>query len=275
MVTTSEVDDHVNASAVDAALASLEEWFRKTGRVTVAFSGGTDSSLLAWIAASVLGDRALVVTAVSPSLAEREARECAELSTEWGLNWRVVHTDEMERAAYRRNDPDRCRHCKSALMDSLAPISDGVIVLGVNLDDLLDHRPGQAAAAEAGARFPFVEVGLDKSMIRSVARRIGLRIWDKPAAACLASRIPHGTEVSVQLLSRVDRAEEVLHRLELGQLRVRSHGDIARIEVEPAHMDVVVRHRAAIENELCQLGFRFVTLDLAGFRSGSLNPAVT
>ena len=254
------------------AIASLRDWFEVVGDVTVAFSGGADSALLAKVATEICAERALVVTAVSPSLAGREEQDCAQLADEWNMNWQTVATSEMLDAAYRRNDVDRCGRCKTALMDALAPVQRGTVVLGVNTDDLNDHRPGQVVAADRGARFPFVELGIDKAMVRSMSRSLGLRTWDKPAAACLASRIPHGTPVSVSLLAKVERAEDALLRLGLGQLRVRDHGDIARIEVDPADMATVLAARAEVVEQLIAIGYRFVTLDLGGFRSGSLNP---
>lgn len=256
-------------------LGGLRSWFTAVGDVVVAFSGGADSALVAAVANDVLGVRSLAVTAVSPSLAGREADECRLLAAEWGLEWATVETDEMENAAYRINDSDRCFHCKSALMTALGPVIESrraTPVLGVNLDDLQDHRPGQRAALAAGARFPLVEVGLSKADVRAVSRHLGLRTWDKPAAACLASRIEHGRTVTVSLLSRVDRAEELLRAHGLGQLRVRHHGETARIEIEPHEFEILLTARDAVVEGLSKLGYRYVTLDLAGFRSGSMNP---
>ena len=167
---------------------------------------------------------------MSPSLAGVERDDCAALAAEWGLAWSAVETDEMARAAYRRNDADRCFHCKAELMDAVAPVAaaagGATVVLGVNVDDLDDHRPGQEAARQAGARFPLVDAGFTKAEVREASRRLGLRTWDKPAAACLASRVPHGTEVTVAVLSRVERAEAALRALGFdGDLRVRHHGD--------------------------------------------------
>ena len=257
------------------SMSVLEDGLRALGRVVVAFSGGADSAFLAAVAHRMLGHDAHAVTAVSPSLAGSEEAQCRALAHEWGLRWTPVDTHEMERAAYRVNDLDRCYHCKSELMDVLAPIAaaDGAtVVLGVNLDDLTDHRPGQRAAREGGAVFPLVDAGFTKADVRAQSRRLGLRTWDKPAAACLASRIPYGTAVSVSLLSQVDRAEAALRDLGFGELRVRHHGDIARIEIPVDRFPQVMAERAAIVGAVSRVGFRFVTLDLAGLRSGSLNP---
>jgi uncharacterized protein len=254
--------------ALDTILAGL-------GRVVVAFSGGADSAFLAHRATTVLGpDGAHAVTAVSPSLAGDEEADCRSLAAEWGLRWTPVATDEMARAAYRENDTDRCYHCKAELMDVVGPLAaaeGAIVVLGVNLDDLGDHRPGQKAAAERGARFPLVEAGFTKADVRAASRDLGLRTWDKPAAACLASRIPYGTEVTFTTLSQVDRAEAALRRLGFRQLRVRHYGDTARVELDVDDLAVAVLKRDEIVAALHRAGYRYVTLDLEGFRSGNLN----
>ena len=262
------------SNALSAKYVALQRSFLEMGHVVVAFSGGADSSLLAYVASSTEGVSATAVTAVSPSLAGAEFDDCSRLAESWSLEWVAVTTNEMEQAAYRRNDADRCFHCKSALMDALQPfVDDGAtVVLGVNVDDLDDHRPGQRAAAEAGARFPFVEVGLSKAEIRELSHAVGLETWDKPAAACLASRIPFGTEVTVEILSKVERAEQVLRDLGIRSCRVRHHGEVARIEVEQSDLQSVIDSREHVEQRLLALGFRYVTVDLGGFRSGSLNP---
>lgn len=255
-------------------LDRLERELQRLERVVVAFSGGADSSFLAAVAQRVLGHRAHAVTAVSPSLAGDEEADCRALAGELGLRWTPVATHEMERAAYRINDIDRCYHCKSELMDVLSPIATAehaTVVLGVNLDDLGEHRPGQRAAIEQGAAFPLVTAGFTKAMIRDASRRLGLRTWDKPAAACLASRIPYGTEVSVGLLSQVDRAEAALRRLGLSDLRVRHYGDTARLEVPLLAFDDVLAMRSQVVTAVRSCGYRYVTLDLEGFRSGNLN----
>lgn len=245
-------------------------------RVVVAFSGGADSTFLAAVATNVLGsENVLSVTAVSPSLASAELEHCGELAETLGLNWLTVHTTEMESAAYRRNDSDRCFHCKSALMDAVEPIASAhkaTVLLGVNTDDLGDHRPGQIAASERGARFPMVEVGIDKATVRVLSKELGIPTWDKPAMACLASRIPNGTAVSVSLLSRIERAEATIRDIGVtGNIRVRHFDGIACIEVDPGQFDAVDAAKDRVVEQLRLLGYERVVLDLAGFRSGSLS----
>ncbi|NND75421.1 MAG: ATP-dependent sacrificial sulfur transferase LarE [Ilumatobacter sp.] len=256
-------------------LDALASELRRLGRVVVAFSGGVDSALLAAVATRTLGaDAVHCVTAVSPSLAGDEATDCRALAAEWALRWTPVETHEMERAAYRLNDTDRCFHCKAELMDVVAPIAGAegaTVVLGVNVDDLGDHRPGQRAASDAGAEFPLVTAGFTKADVRTASRELRLRTWDKPAAACLASRVPYGTEVSVDILSTVDRAEAALHRLGFRQVRVRHYDDTARIEVDVSEIPAVLEQRMAVVEAVAAAGYRYVTLDLEGFRSGNLN----
>ena len=259
------------------AAAELERELQALGSVIVAFSGGADSAFLAVKAHQILGvSNVVCVTAVSPSLPQTEPDECAALAESWGLDWRTVHTLEMENAAYQVNDAMRCFHCKSALMDSLAPllVNGAVAVLGVNLDDMGDHRPGQKAAQQAGARFPLLDAGYTKAMIRDASLDLGLTTWDKPAAACLASRIPYGTHVSVSLLSRVERAEAALHSMGFDAVRVRHYGDTARLEVPLEKLAQVIDNRHAVVTAVRDSGYAYVTLDLEGLRSGNLNTAL-
>lgn len=261
-----------------ASLQRLRDGLRELERVTVAFSGGADSAFLAYVAHETLGpERARAVTAVSASLAGDERDDCASLAREWGLRWSEVRTDELDHAAYRRNDGDRCYHCKSALMTALGPLvqrSGEVVALGVNVDDLGDHRPGQRAAAEHGAVFPLVEAGFTKEDVRTHSRRLGLRTWDKPAAACLASRIPYGTPVTLGVLGAVERAESALRALGFRELRVRHYDDVARIEVPTDRLGEVVERRDEVVRAVRAGGYRYVTLDLEGLRSGNLNRAL-
>jgi uncharacterized protein len=255
-------------------LAALRTGLGALESVVVAFSGGADSAFLAWVANDVLGpSRALAVTAVSPSLAPEERAECSALATEWGLRWEAVETDELADPAYSANDGERCYHCKSSLMDALAGFP-GTVALGVNLDDLGDHRPGQRAAAEWGAVFPLVDAGFTKADVRSVSRDLGLRTWDKPAAACLASRVPYGTAVTLGVLSSVATAESALRRLGFRELRVRHYGDLARIELGAEEVALAVSLRASVVAAVKEAGYTYVTLDLEGFRSGNLNQAL-
>mgnify|MGYP001167619581 FL=1 len=261
-----------------AALERLRSKVADHGRLVVAFSGGTDSALLARVAHDELGaGRVHAVTAISPSLASDEREDAEALAREWGLRWSTVETSEMEDAAYRANDADRCAYCKDALMDVLVPLAEAegaTVVLGVNLDDLGDYRPGQDAAAARGAQFPMVEAGLTKDDVRAASRHLGLRTADKPAAACLASRIPYGTQVTVALLSTVERAEASLRRLGFDDLRVRHHGDTARVEVPLSRLADVVALRREVVDAVLGAGYRYATLDLEGLRSGNLNAAL-
>lgn len=255
-------------------LAALRDRLREFDRVVVAFSGGADSSFLAWVAHDTLGHRASAVTAVSPSLAGLEHDDCRRLADEWGLDWREVHTDEMENAAYRRNDTDRCFWCKDALMDAIGPLvseTASTVMLGVNVDDLTDHRPGQRAAAERGAVFPLVEAGFTKDDVRRTSRQLGLRTWDKPAAPCLASRLPYGTPVTLGRLRSVEQAEAALRAMGFHELRVRHHGELARVELPLDRVDEAMARRVDVANAVRAAGYRWVSIDLDGLRSGNLN----
>ncbi|WP_436794895.1 ATP-dependent sacrificial sulfur transferase LarE [Actinospongicola halichondriae] len=256
-------------------LAVLRDRLRELDRVVVAFSGGADSAFLAWVAHETLGDRATAVTAVSPSLAGLEHDDCRSLAAEWGLDWREVHTDEMDNAAYRQNDTDRCFWCKDALMDAIGPLveeTSATAMLGVNLDDLDDHRPGQRAAAERGAVFPLVEAGFTKDDVRRVSRELGLRTWDKPAAPCLASRLPYGTPVTLGRLRSVEDAEAALRAMGFDELRVRHHGELARVELPLDRIDEALARRVDVVAVVKAAGYRWVSVDLDGLRSGNLNP---
>jgi uncharacterized protein len=244
----------------------------------VAFSAGVDSTFVAAAAADVLGERALAVTGVSPSIPAAEVDEARALAAQIGIRHRLIDTSEMDRPGYVENSPQRCYHCKTelyTLLESMAADEGYAFVLdGCNVDDLGDHRPGRVAAAEHRVRSPLIEAGLTKSDIRELSRARGLPTWDKPAMACLSSRIPYGTPVTVEALDQVGAAEAFLRGLGLRQLRVRHHSDVARIEVEPQDLPIVVEHRERIVRRLRNLGYKYVALDLAGFRSGSMNEGI-
>ncbi len=259
------------------ALVRLQVILARLGRVVVAFSGGADSALVAAVATRLLGaEQVLCATAVSPSLSPEDLAHCAGIADEWSLRWVAVTTHELDDPAYVRNDLDRCYHCKRELMDVLMPLAEterATVVLGVNLDDLSDHRPGQKAAAERGAVFPLVQAGLDKATVRKVSQALGLSTWDRPAAACLSSRVPHGTPVTLGILGQVAAAESSLRRLGFDALRVRHYGDLARIELPLEDLDRAIDIRDEIVTAVRDAGYRYVTLDLEGLRSGNLSRA--
>jgi uncharacterized protein len=254
-------------------LVALRRRLRELAPVVVAFSGGADSAFLAYVANDELGDDARAVTAVSPSLAPEERDDCVALAHEWNLRWREVHTDELDDPAYVANDGERCFHCKSALMDALDAFP-GTKLLGTNVDDLGDHRPGQRAAAQRGAQFPLVDAGFTKGDVRALSRELGLRTWDKPAAACLSSRLPYGTQVTLGTLRTVADAESNLKRLGFTDLRVRHYGDLARLEIGRDEIDAAYERRDEVVAAVKAAGYRYVTLDLEGLRSGNLNAAL-
>lgn len=256
--------------ATMAKLQRLEERLRELERVVIAFSGGADSAFLTFVAQRTLGrENVLAVTAMSASLAPEEADDCRSLAEEWHLNWRTVETTELEDPRYVVNDGMRCARCKTALMDALKPIEaefGGRIVLGVNVDDLGDYRPGQNVAAENGAVFPMVDADLSKREIRELSRTLGVRTWDKPAAACLSSRVPYGTPVTIGVLSTVAKAESVLRRLGFENMRVRHYGNTARVELDLASLHRAIELRDEIVLGLHEAGYEYVTLDLEGLR---------
>ncbi|HKV93840.1 MAG TPA: ATP-dependent sacrificial sulfur transferase LarE [Candidatus Angelobacter sp.] len=266
---------------LSAKQARLQDSLRHLGRTLIAYSGGVDSAYLAWVACRVLGRDMLAVIADSPSLARAHLQDAVALAQEQGIPLEVIQTSEMERPEYLRNDRQRCFHCKDELFQVMEDFAGQrgfqSIAYGVNVDDQGDFRPGQAAARQHHVATPLLDAGLTKAEIRELARQAGLRIWDKPASACLSSRIEYGRPVTVEALSAVERGEEALHQLGFRQVRVRHHGEIARIEIARDEMQRALTTGMFLEftRIFKSLGFTFVTLDTEGFRSGSMNSAKT
>ncbi len=257
--------------------SALDQYLRSLGRTLVAYSGGTDSAFLAWALHQVLGNEMLAVIADSPSLARFQLNDAIAFAREQDIPIEVIRTEELDRAEYVRNDSSRCFHCKDELftvMESFAATRQfQTIAYGVNRDDQGDFRPGQIAASQHRVAAPLLEAGLSKEEIRTLAREAGLRIWDKPASACLSSRIEYGRPVTAAALSAVEQGEDYLRQLGFRQFRVRHHGEIARIEISREEMPRALTPEMAAEfsRTFKSLGFKFVTLDLEGFRSGSMN----
>ena len=243
--------------------------------VIVAFSGGVDSTLVAVAAHQILGQKALAVTAVSPALAQKELEETVRLAESFGFAHRIIHTNEMERDGYVANSPRRCYFCKTELYTQITNLANresySWVVNGANTDDIGDYRPGMEAATENKVRSPLVEAGLTKDDVRSIAKSLDIPIWDKPAQPCLSSRIPYGTPVTVETLSKIEQAEDYLRSLGLKEVRARHHDRLCRIETGENEMEFAFAHRKEIVSNIKKIGYLWVSLDMTGLRSGSLN----
>ncbi|HBY95600.1 MAG: ATP-dependent sacrificial sulfur transferase LarE [Ardenticatenaceae bacterium] len=266
------------ATPTRAKLERLQALIRSLGSALIAYSGGVDSALVMAVAHHELGERALACIGVSPSYPAREMRAAIELAERIGAHYRLVTPNEIENDNYAANPANRCYFCKHELHTELTALARtegwAAVLDGINADDAAhDDRPGIRAAREQGVRSPLLEAGITKAEVREIARALNLPVWDKPAMACLSSRVPTGTPITRELLAQIEAAEDALYDLGLRQFRVRHHGPIARIEVLPEDMPLVVEHHARLNTRLREVGYTFVTLDLAGFKSGSLSQA--
>ena len=262
---------------VEEKLEQLKKTLREMGTVLIAYSGGVDSSFLAVTAHEVLGQNSLAVFASSPVAPPMEKEAAGSLAHQFGLRFRIIESNEMDNPDFVANPPERCYYCKRELFSELKPmaLAEGLkwVADGTNADDLSDYRPGRKASAEAGIRSPLLEVGLTKAEIRQLSHAQGLPTWDRPASPCLASRIPYGTPVTAETLNKIAQGEKYLHNLGLRQVRLRHHGDIARIELDQPDMAKIIKTdiRQGIIEHFKALGYKYVTLDLTGYRTGSLN----
>ena len=263
--------DRLDSGKLDRARGIV----RGLGSVLVAYSGGVDSTLLLKLALDELGGRAVAVLASSPAYPEAEQEQARQTAHSLGARLVEVETHELELEAYTRNHPDRCFHCKEELFETLEPVRRDLdlehLAYGATADDAGDHRPGHGSAVRRGVRFPLLEAGMGKPEIRAAARQLGLPNWNKASFACLSSRIPHGTEVTIPALRRIEAAEAAIKALGFDQVRVRDHGEVARIEVEPRDIERLALARDSVVEALRGAGYTFVSLDLEGYATGSLN----
>jgi pyridinium-3,5-biscarboxylic acid mononucleotide sulfurtransferase len=261
----------------ETKMRSLEDRLRELGGVMVAYSGGVDSAFLAATAFRILGHRMLAVLADSPSLARRDMEQAREFAQSLGMPLRVIKTEELEKPEYQKNDANRCFHCKTELFEGMKTLGAELgfqnIAYGMNADDRRDYRPGQRAAEEHDVLAPLAEVGLAKQEIRDLAKTAGYTLWDRPAAPCLSSRVEYGRTVTREVLEQVEKAEECLRELGFREFRVRHHGELARVEISRVELPRALDMKTmdAISAALRKIGYQYVTLDMAGFRSGSLN----
>jgi uncharacterized protein len=263
--------DRINETGLARARAIV----RDLGSVLIAYSGGVDSTLLLKLGLEELGDRAVAALASSPAYPESEQEEARALARSLGARLVEVTTNEVELEEYAQNHPDRCFHCKEELFDTLEPLQRELglafLVYGATADDAGDHRPGHGSAVRRGVRFPLLEAGMAKSEIRAAARALGLPNWNKASFACLSSRIPHGARVTVAALRQIEAAEAAVKALGFRQVRVRHHGDVARIEVEADEIPRLIEERERVAGAVRQAGYKFVSADLEGYSTGNLN----
>jgi uncharacterized protein len=285
-----EIQQHGEMAQSNPACTELEEPHRKQERmmtdlrqidsVLIAFSGGADSAYLAWAAHQTLGARALAVTALSPSFSEHDRTEAQRFAAATGLRHECIRTEEFANPLYVANQADRCYHCKDELFDKMEALAShrgfAAIAYGINADDTHEFRPGHRAAAEHQVLAPLLAAGLRKSEIRALSREAGLTTWDRPAAACLSSRVAYGTAVTPELLGRIERGEDFIRSLGFRQFRLRAHGELARVEIAPEELPRALDPEITkqIAEHLKSLGFIYVTLDLEGYRTGSLNALI-
>lgn len=266
---------------MDEKYQQLQDMLREMGSVLIAYSGGVDSTFLMTVAHNILGDKALAVLASSETYPSSEIQSAVELANKLGFRLLQIHTNELENDAFAKNAPDRCYHCKKELFGKMLKIAEEndikQVLHGANADDQSDYRPGQIAADELGTRAPLQELGFTKAEIRALSRELGLPTWSKPSFACLSSRFPYGTAITPASLTIIDKAEQLLRKLGFTQLRVRHHDKIARIEIDTSEMQRILEPdtRELVVSEFKKLGYLYVTLDLQGYRTGSMNASLT